>query len=130
MGGEVKFRLTLDASGFQDGLAKALWQTREITTSIKDVFEGLSEVLVAPFVEFADQIGDMSEKTGLSTKTLQEYGAAAKLSGTNIEALSSTFNKFQKNLVAGNKETVDAMGTLGLKISDLGKMSSDGQLDA
>ncbi len=56
--------------------------------------------------DFGDAIVDLSDRTGATTKTIQEFRYAAQLSGSSIESADAAVEKFAKNLGAaqnGNK---------------------------
>jgi len=77
-------------------------------------------------IQFADQLDEMSNRLGISSETLSGWGYAAKMSGTDLESLTSALPKLSKTLAAaaddGSKagelfkalgiDAVDAAGNL------------------
>jgi hypothetical protein len=48
--------------------------------------------------DYADAIVDLSDKTGASTKSIQEFRYAAQLSGSSVEDADAALGKFTKNI--------------------------------
>jgi len=92
--------------------------------------------VVAAFKSFAQQgedIANMADKTGLTTKEVQQLGYAAKLTGSNMSGLDISVKKMQRTLVdarTGGKAAQDAFRQLGLSWEDLSKMSVGDQFKA
>ncbi len=77
--------------------------------------------LVLSEAEAADNLVDLSEKTGLSTETLQKYSYAASMSGTTLETLTGAQTKLIKSMASAQKGTGDAakaFQTLGVRVTD------------
>ena len=68
----------------------------------------------AQIVTTAGQVKDLSDRTGIGTQALQAMGYAAKMSGSNIEAVASAISNMSRNLVSGNAGAVGALNQLGL----------------
>lgn len=65
----------------------------------------------------AAEIDDMSQRTNLSAKTLQEYKYAAEQSGFSLDTIESSAKKLtvtMGNYAKGNKTTISAFKELGL----------------
>jgi len=71
---------------------------------------------------------ELSERTGVSVEALSELGYAAKLTGVEGEALETALRRMSKTVgdaSFGSKSATDALGRLGLKVSDLKGMKPD-----
>lgn len=77
------------------------------------------------FANYADQIGDIAARTGLSTEAISELGYAAKLSGSSVEDLEKGFRTLQKGIGTGS--ATNALKTLGLDPKTLLNASPDEQ---
>jgi hypothetical protein len=87
-------------------------------------------VAVKSALDYADSLTKMSDKTGVGVVALQRLQAIAGPSGNSIEDLAGSINKFQKNLVEGNKDTEAAIRQIGLSVSTLRSLSPDEQFIA
>ncbi len=100
---------------------------------------GLGAAAVAPllattnvFADMGDQLAKMSARTGISVEALSELGYAAEQSGADLEMLEGGVRKMQKFLVEaaqGSKGAGDTLSKLGLRLSDLGRLSPDQQFE-
>ncbi|WP_454259519.1 phage tail tape measure protein [Pseudoxanthomonas mexicana] len=55
-------------------------------------------------IQFADQLDEVSNRLGISTETLSGWGYAAKMSGTDLESLTSALPKLSKTLASAADE--------------------------
>jgi len=77
--------------------------------------------LTAKAINFADELNDISHKTGVSAETLSAWAYAAEQSGTSIDALSAALPKFSKNVAAAADETSkqsQMFRALGIDVKD------------
>lgn len=77
--------------------------------------------LVFDAAEAADELGDMSKKTGLSTEQLQIYRYTADMCGTSLETVTGAQAKLVKSMSSAKKgtgETAAAFERLGVKVRD------------
>lgn len=89
-----------------------------------DALAGAIKAIPAAVMNLAatgSQISDLAAKTGLSTKAIQEFGYAAKLTGTSTEAMTTAVKMMQKGLVEGDK----AFKALGLSTKVLKQMAPE-----
>jgi hypothetical protein len=103
----------------------------EIATPIAAAMAAVGgAILVATYkwVEYADQLDNMSEQSGLTIEWLQATKFAAEQSGTDIETVLKGTRSLQQQLGAGSAETIASIRALGLSFSDLRKSSSDEQM--
>jgi len=77
-------------------------------------------------VEFGGKLADLSQRTGLSTTTLQELKFAGSLVGVSMEEAADGMNKLQKAIVAGDS----VFERLGLNLERLRGLDAAGQFDA
>jgi hypothetical protein len=77
--------------------------------------------------EGAGKVLDLSAKTGLSTRSIQEMEAAAKLTGTSLETFTNAAFKLGVNLAGGGQSVEAAVRALGLSYAELRAQSPDEQ---
>ena len=77
------------------------------------------------FANYADQMGDIAARTGLSIEAISELGYAAKLSGSSVEDLEKGFRTLQKGIGTGS--AANALKTLGLDPKQLLNASPEEQ---
>jgi hypothetical protein len=141
---DVKYRLVAETSGFKGPISEAQKQWNGFKSSLATgigigggfaLGEKAAEALVgavkaipaamaasiASAAKLGSELSDLSSKTGLSVKAIQEYSLAAKLTGTSTESIATAVKLMQKNLVDGDT----AFKQLGLSASSLVKMAPD-----
>lgn len=72
--------------------------------------------------DYADAIVDLSDKTGASTKSIQEFRYAAQLSGSSVEDADAALGKFTKNIgdaQNGSDAMVTTLRSLGVTSLDV-----------
>lgn len=78
-------------------------------------------------IDYAGEISDMAQKTGVAAEELQKYSYAAKMSGMELETLEKAMVKSQKSFAdakTGSKALQESYRSLGIDISKI-KDSSD-----
>lgn len=70
-------------------------------------------------VEAADNVGDVAEKTGLSTDAVQRFQQAFGQSGIALEDIAKSASKLSMKLAKGDDSTETAVKALGLSLYDL-----------
>ncbi len=76
---------------------------------------------ITDIVEQADAINDQAKVLGVSTKELQAWQYAAKLSGIEAGEMTGALGKFNKNVAEAGKGTgpaADAFRSLGVNVKD------------
>lgn len=73
----------------------------------------------------AGQIVDLSSKTGLGTKTIQEMQFVAEQTGTSLEAMTGAAFKLGVRIAGGGDSVRDAVQKLGLSLEQLQSMRPD-----
>ena len=112
----VRARMELDATGFQQGLAKAGASLNAFATgqlgSIKGMLAGAFTVgaigrLATDAISLGGKFDDLSKRTGISAEELQRLDYAAQQNGSSIEAM---VGGLQKLAVARQKALADPGG--------------------
>ena len=69
-------------------------------------------------IDAADNMNDLSQKTGVSVESLSKFQQAANASGTSIEGVGGAMIKLNKGLAAGTGPAADALKALGISATD------------
>jgi hypothetical protein len=76
-------------------------------------------------IDAADDMNDLSQKTGVSVESLSKFQQAANASGTSIEGVGKAMIKLNRNLATGNAGAAEALTSLGISATDAsGKLKS------
>lgn len=76
-------------------------------------------------IDAADDMNDLSQKTGVSVESLSKFQQAANASGTSIEGVGKAMIKLNRNLATDNAGAAEALTALGLSATDAsGKLKS------
>ena len=141
--GSLKVDLALESAQFIAGLKKASAATTQTADQIssamnlaKNAAIGFAGGFVAAFsidmmsartqeaFDYGDAIVDLADRTGATTKTIQEFRYAAQMSGSSVENADAAVEKFAKNLGAaqnGNKAFAKTFADLGVTSTDTDK---------
>lgn len=87
-----------------------------------------SQVLAAAkqTVDFADDLGNLSQKLGTSVEDLSRLGYAAKMSATDMEEVTRGIEALNKSTISGaNKAALDALGVSARKADGSIKSNKD-----
>ena len=77
----------------------------------------------------ASKIEDLSQRTGLAMRTIQEFQHAAEQTGTTVDAFANAAFRLGAN-IAGNRDSVaQAVDDLGLSFQDLKRQRMDDQFN-
>jgi predicted transcriptional regulator len=90
--------------------------------SLVSVIQSATSALIAfgkEAIESAGAIVDLSNKTGLSFKTIQQFQFVAGQSGVSVDALTNSVFKLTTNLADGKKSARQAVADLGLEFDAL-----------
>lgn len=87
---------------------------------------GLARLVGGAF-DYAESIKVAGEKTGIAVDQIQRLQFIAEQADVSFDSVTSSINKFQKNLVEESAATGGALKKLGLDIGDLRLQSSDEQ---
>lgn len=138
--GSLVVDLALESQQFIAGLKRASAATTQAATQIssamnlaKNAAIGFAGGFIAAFsvdmltariqeaFDYGDAIVDLADRTGATTKTIQEFRYAAQLSGSSVESADAAVEKFAKNLGAaqnGNKAFTKTFADLGVTSTD------------
>lgn len=80
-------------------------------------------------IDAADDMNDLSQKTGVSVEQLSRFQQAANASGTSIEGVGAAMIKLNRQLGSGQGTAAEALRGLGLSATDAaGKLKSTDQV--
>lgn len=82
---------------------------------------GAIAALVKETIDAADNLRDMSQKSGVAIETLNGLGFAAGQAGGSLETVVEAAGKLNKSIVeaaGGNKDTTEAFNKLGISVRD------------
>lgn len=123
----------------QDGLGKAQKAVGNVGTSMTKWVTGPAAALGAGALglmtktgDYADRLLDLSDITGLSTDSLQEWSYVADIAGVSNEAVSSAVAGLVRRLPRLEQEggkSAEAMEKLGYSYEDIKDMTPDEQID-
>lgn len=143
--GVLSIDLVAKIAGFQTGMDKAARladrRSRDISKSISNGLKGaLGSVAAfttglvggllsaqAAFEGFmnainnADRLDELSSRLGISTEQLSAWGYAAKLSGSDLESLTGSIQKFSKTVASAadaNSRQAELFASLGISVKD------------
>jgi hypothetical protein len=141
--GALRVSLGLDSAQFQSGadtaekrayrlgenIGKALRSPIDAATSLKGAIGGLAGALALNELagatqrafDYADAIADLSDRTGASTKLIQEFRYAAQLSGSGVDVADEALGKFTRTLglaQAGGDAQIKLFRDLGVTSSN------------
>lgn len=98
---------------------------KSLASAFTSVVGGIGDA-VDKTVEYASNISDAAQKTGLSTTALQEYNYAASQCGLETEAMEKAMIKSQTSFAKakdGSKTLKDAYSELGIDINKISNSS-------
>src|ERR1017187_7626495 len=128
-------RLGLDSRDFQAGLASATQSVGSFSSTLLGM-PNLGSILsvaglaaeAAQILSMADDIQRLSDRYGVSTTILQQWGNAAAQNGSSMESLGSAFNKLEVSkdrALNGDEALVQSFSRLGISVNDLVNLSPD-----
>lgn len=123
----LKAVLGLNASGFFIGMKQAQSAAKQISSEIKSQFAnafGTAAVLAFSkrIIDTADNIVDLSDRLDVSTKTLQEWGYAARKNSSDIQSVTRFFEALASSrdkALNGDDSALKAFERLGVSASQL-----------
>lgn len=141
--GRAYVELGLDQSKFVKGLRAAEKELKALGQSIMKIGAGLTAAggaitgvftaAAKSFVSAGDAINDMATRTGVSVGALQALGFAAKMSGTDVEALETGLRVMQRTITdaaGGSKSAAKSLTDVGLSVQALAGMAPEDQFTA
>ncbi|MCK9569549.1 hypothetical protein M0R72_11470 [Candidatus Pacearchaeota archaeon] len=112
-------------AGQMSGVFGKLLTGAMVVTAVAGVAE-----MVKSTAQLGAELDNMSKRTGISVKTLQEFRYAAGVTGSSIEEFEVGLKRMQVTLnkaFEGNKNAVAAIESLGLEIEALKDLSPEEQ---
>lgn len=113
---------------FQATATKASAYGNLIAKGIEFGVEAFSSLAKAA-LENASVIKDLSQQTGLTMKTIQQFQHVAADTGTTVDAFATAAFNLGRNLAGDNKSVVAGVDALGLSFKELRNLSPDEQFD-
>jgi hypothetical protein len=118
----LKAVLSLNGSGFALGLKRAESASKQFAKEIKGQFaQAFGAAAITAYgvkiINMADNIIDLSERLGVSTKALQEWNYAAQKSGSSIERVTQFLEhlaRVRERALGGDKDAVENLTSLGV----------------
>lgn len=128
-------RLGLDTRDFKTGLAEATSVTGKFSSAMLGI-PGLGGALsaagigaaVVKITNYAEQVQHLSDRFGVSTTVIQQWGRAAAENGSSMEAVAVAFNKLEvarSKAQAGDEQMLTHFGKLGISINDIVQLKPD-----
>lgn len=99
--------------------------TRVFEEGVKFVGQYAQELL-----RMSEEIVRVSDRTGLTTKAVQQLGFVASQSGNTIEQITAAIGQMQNRLASGDKSALAALDALGLSMQQLSELNPDEQFYA
>lgn len=140
LAGRAFVQLFADDSKLVKGLRRAEKRLKAFGNKVRSVglkTAALGAAIVAPmaaatksFMNYGDELGKMSERTGIAAKSLSELQFVASQTGTDFSALESGIRRMQRSIYDAGKglsTATDALADLGLEFSDLDGLSPEDQ---
>ncbi|MBI4708250.1 MAG: phage tail tape measure protein [Candidatus Omnitrophica bacterium] len=133
--GELVVSVTTNLTNLNAGLKKAEESVRNTTGKITDytnkigvamtaagaVITGAFALMIKSTTDYADQIYDVSQRTGLAVEALSELKYVAEQTESSFEAVANGIKFLSKNIYEatnGNKQANDTFRTLGISLRD------------
>jgi hypothetical protein len=123
-----------DANNALGGMGKILGS---VTGGVLALGAGLSAAGVVAFaksaIDAADNMRDLSQKTGVSVENLSRFQQAAQMAGTDVEGVGKAMLKLGRNMVeaatTGKGKAAEALNYLGISAVDAsGKLKGADQV--
>jgi hypothetical protein len=133
----VSNNLDVSIRGKTDGLRQSLGQAKNDVNKFKASVEkggglgaGVKEIAGAvlgftalkELVDYGDKIADLSQRFGVSSTALQQWGNVAEENGSSLDGLAIGMGKLtiaQEKALAGDDELRQAFSDLGITLDDL-----------
>jgi hypothetical protein len=115
-------------SEFQGIATKASAFGNIIANGVTAAVGGLKSLAIS-VLDNASNIVDLSNKTGLAMRTVQEFQHVAEQTGTTVDAFTNAAFKLGTNLAGGSKSVVAGVTALGLSFKELQAQSPDEQFN-
>ena len=114
------------------GTLKTIELSRVFISAVRTAANGFT-TFVAGSAAAVASVDDLSQRTGVSTQTLQAYQFAAEQSGVSVETFGRAVQKLGVNLgeaQTGNASAVQSFGELGLSVEELSRLKPEQAFEA
>lgn len=140
--GQLVVEISTDLTNFNKGLVDAEKKVRDTTGKISELtnkigtgltvagaaITGAFALMIKSSVDYADQIYDVSQRTGIATETLSRLKYVAEQTESSFEGLTVGLRILSKNIYdayTGGAKTNETFRELGISVTDAsGKMVS------
>lgn len=130
---DVEITAGVNSSAVKTGLAEIRNYATETFSGIKSQLTGLFaagaiEEGIRGIVEYGAHVQDLSNRFGVSTTAIQQFGHAAELNGSSLDAVAQGFGKLevaQAKALGGNQDIIKAFSGLGVSVDDLRNLSPE-----
>ncbi|MEV4934921.1 hypothetical protein [Sphingobium sp. LSP13-1-1.1] len=137
--GSLYASLSLESASFLSGMKKAADESTKTSRIIQGSMDkasiavkGLAAAvgidmlvgLTQKALDFSDAIADMSDRTGVSTKMIQEFRYAAQMAGSDFETADAGLEKFSKTVgdaANGNEAAIKKLNEYGVTTLEVDK---------
>ena len=133
--GQLVVKIGADASELDKGVSSAQNKMKAFGGSVSKLGGGLTKFVTGPIAlvggglialatkagNAADELLDLSDQTGLSTDSLQEWRAVATVAGVDTDTVANAAKHLNKNmmdLMDGTGKQAEAMDVLGVSTRD------------
>lgn len=140
-------RLAIDIearlASFEQGIKRVEQTTAGMAGRLESAFGGLRTALAAiggvvavgqitnmvrSFIDAADALDDLAQKSGIAVESLSELQFAANIEGIGLESLGTAFTRLNVSLqegARGSKELQAAFAAVGISAKELGTIGAD-----
>ena len=85
---------------------------------------------VGDLMSMSEEMVRVADRTGLTTKAVQQLGYMATQSGNSLEQITTAIGQMQNRIASGDKSAVAAVQALGLNLGEIRDLSADEQFYA
>lgn len=120
-------KLGLDGSGFQRGIQQAEKSIDSLSKKLGGAFAATAVTAAIGAVskktlDYAGQLEDLANRTGVGAEQLQEFAYAAEQNGSSLDTVASFLEKVnvsRQTALEGNEEMIKSFAALGVTVEDL-----------
>lgn len=125
----AKFRqVNRQLDDFEKSAGKVAGLVSNSFKGLAGVIGGISVVrLTSEMFDYAESLEVASARTGIAIENLQRLQFISAQSDVAVDAVTAAINRLQKELVAGGKESSEAIRAMGLSVAELLNMAPDDQ---
>ena len=126
-------RTTTQANAATGAFGKLSGLTRSITSGLGSLvpaatLAGLG-AMAKRSIDAADNLNDLSQRTGVGVESLSKFGAAAEDSGSSVDEVAKAMGRLARGVVDPASKTNEALRSIGVSATDAnGKVRSLDQI--